>query len=284
MDKNIDIKKLRNRIMWTAIMSLISILLVMSVARKSEIEVNKVIVKIKPIRGNRNLIDEADVKQIMNKYSGFNVSQSQVKALDIRGIESQIKADKRVKKAEVFVDAKGKLNVWIVQRQPVVRVMDSSNKSYYIDEDGKQVPTVNKSSIRVPLATGNIDLYHEGLFEKGKCNKLNEVFTVSKFIFNDSLLTSLIEQIDVNENKEITLIPKIGRHEIIIGDTMLLADKFENLKVMYQEGLKNEGWRKYKLLKLNYKGQVVGVRDEDILHTPSTTNLTQKLSNQKPVQ
>jgi cell division protein FtsQ len=202
---------------------------------------------------------------MVNKFTGFNVNNANIKDLDVRGIERIIKSDKRVKKAEVFVDGKDKLNVWIVQKQPIVRVMDSSNKSYYLDEEGEKIPTVEKSAIRVPLATGNIDLYHEDLFRQNKCNKLNEVYAVSKYIFNDSLLSAMIEQIDVNENKDITLIPKIGRHEIIIGDSTYLQEKFDNLKVMYKDGLSREGWRKYNVLKLNYRGQVVGVRREEVI-------------------
>ena len=263
MTKKIDIPKLRNRIMWTIVMGLISVLFVMSVQRKMDANVDQFVVKIKPIRGNRNLINESEVKKIANKYIGFNVENANIRDLDLRGVEEQIRADKRVKKAEVFVDGKEKLNIWIVQKQPIVRVMDSSNKSYYLDEEGDRIPTVEKSAIRVPLATGNIDLYHEDLFRENKCNKLNEVFAVSKYIFNDSLLSAMIEQIDVNENKDITLIPKIGRHEIILGDSTYMTEKFDNLKIMYKEGLMREGWRKFNVLKLNYRGQVVGEKRND---------------------
>jgi cell division protein FtsQ len=265
MIKKIDIPKLRNRVMWTIVMSLISVLFVMSLQRKLDANVDQFVVIIKPIKGNRNLINESEVKHMVNKFTGFNVNNANIKDLDVRGIERIIKSDKRVKKAEVFVDGKDKLNVWIVQKQPIVRVMDSSNKSYYLDEEGERIPTVEKSAIRVPLATGNIDLYHEDLFRQNKCNKLNEVYAVSKYIFNDSLLSAMIEQIDVNENKDITLIPKIGRHEIIIGDSTYLQEKFDNLKVMYKDGLSREGWRKYSVLKLNYRGQVVGVRREEVI-------------------
>ena len=56
-----------------------------------------------------------------------------------------------------------------MQRQPIVRVMDGSNRSYYIDEDGDQkVPIVEKSAIRVPLATGHFELYQEDKFKSDK--------------------------------------------------------------------------------------------------------------------
>ncbi len=164
---------------------------------------------------------------------------------------------------EVFIDSDNKLNVWIVQKQPIVRVMDGSNRSYYLDEDGDQVPIVEKSAIRVPLATGHFELYQEEKFKSGKPGKLKEVYEVSKAIFADTFLTALVEQIDVKEDGEIVLIPKIGRQEIVLGDASNLEEKFDNLKIMYKEGLPREGWRKFNVLKLNYKGQVVAEKREE---------------------
>jgi cell division protein FtsQ len=255
--KNIDIPVLRQRIIWTAIMSLISILFILSVQRKLNGNVNNLVVKIKPLKGNKDLINEQDIEILFKKFTGFDVTQANIKTIETDELEALLKADKRIKKVEVFLDSKDKLNVWIVQKQPVVRVMDGSNKSYYLDEEGDQVPTVDKSAIRVPLATGHFELFQEGMLKSEKPSKLKEVFTIALEVYKDDFLSALVEQIDVNENGEIILIPKIGRQEITIGDDMDLEDKFDNLKIFYKDGLPREGWRKFTALKLNYKGQVV---------------------------
>jgi cell division protein FtsQ len=257
MTKNIDIPVLRQRIMWTAIMSLISILFIMSVQRKLNGNVNNLVVKIKPLKGNRDLINAQDVKILFKKFTGYDVTQANINSIEIDELEALLKADKRIKKVEVFLDSKDKLNVWIVQKQPVVRVMDGSNKSYYIDEEGEQVPTVDRSAIRVPLATGHFELYQEGFLKSDKPSKLKDIFKIALEVFNDDFLSALVEQIDVNEEGEIILIPKIGRQEITIGDATNLEEKFDNLKIFYKDGLPREGWRKFTQLKLNYRGQVV---------------------------
>ncbi|MBK8700636.1 MAG: hypothetical protein IPN29_14335 [Saprospiraceae bacterium] len=260
MGKRIDIPVLKQRIMWTFIMSAIAILFVLSVQRKMQAEVSHLVVKIKPIRGSRNLISEREVKQLFSRFIGFDVSKAEIKDIESSELEALLKADKRIKKVEVFMDSKDRLNVWIVQKQPIVRVMDGSNRSYYIDEEGDQVPTVDKSAIRVPLATGHFELYQEELFKSAKPSKLKEVYEVAKAVFNDEFLCALVEQIDVSEGGDIVLIPKIGRQELVLGDATNLDEKFSNLKVMYKEGLPREGWRKYSVLKLNYRGQVVAQR------------------------
>ncbi|MBK8111975.1 MAG: hypothetical protein IPK46_17445 [Saprospiraceae bacterium] len=261
MDKKIDMPVLRQRIMWTFIMAAIGVLFILSVQRKLNAEVSKLEVVIKPIRGKRNLINAAEVKQIFNRHAGVDVTQTAIEDIEARELEALLKADKRIKKVEVFIDSDDKLNVWILQKQPVVRVMDGSNRSYYIDEDGDQVPIVEKSAIRVPLATGHFELYQEEKFKSGKPGKLREVYDVAKTIFADEFLSALVEQIDVTETGEIVLIPKIGRQEVVLGDATNLEEKFENLKIMYKEGLPREGWRKFSVLKLNYKGQVVAQKN-----------------------
>ena len=54
MDKRIDIPVLRQRILWTVIMASIGILFVLSVQRKMEVEVQKLEVVIKPIKGKKS--------------------------------------------------------------------------------------------------------------------------------------------------------------------------------------------------------------------------------------
>jgi cell division protein FtsQ len=262
MFKSIEISSVKKRILWTCLMSSIAVLFVLAVQRKLNADVNTLVVKIKPIKGNRNLISENDVASLFTKYIGYDVRRRNVKDVEIGELEALLKADKRIKKVELFMDSDNKLNVWIVQKQPVVRVMDGANKSYYIDEEGDQVPVVNQSAIRVPLATGHFELYQEEIFKSDKPSKLKDLFIITKFIAKDPFLEALIEQVDVSESGDVVLIPKIGRQEIIVGDAVNLEDKFENLKIMYKEGLPREGWRKFSVLKLNFKGQVVAEKNK----------------------
>ena len=66
-----------------------------------------------------------------------------------------------------------------------------------------------------------------------------------------------IEQIYVNENTDIELVPKTGEHEIVLGDVNDLKDKFNKLMIFYLKGLNNLGWDVYKKINLKYKNQVV---------------------------
>ena len=71
-------------------------------------------------------------------------------------------------------------------------------------------------------------------------------------------LTTLIQQIYVNKDKEIELYPAIGNHKIVFGDAQNLNEKFNKLKLFYTEGLnKSDAWTKYSIINLKYKNLVV---------------------------
>lgn len=262
-NKNRDI--IKSRILWTIAMSLISVLFIMSVSRKLNNHVSNLVVKIKPIKGDKDLMYGKEVEKMVTNYLGYDVTNSSVKELDTKDLEDILQADKRVKKVEVFLDSKDRLNVWIVQKQPVVRIMDSKSVSYYLDEDGKRVPTARYAAIRVPVATGEFELFDSTFYNLQKPSKLREVYNVCKYIASDDFLSALIEQVVVDENKDLVLIPKMGKQKILIGDDQLLDEKFGNLKIMYKEGLPREGWKKYSVLNIKYKGVLYGtVRQENL--------------------
>jgi hypothetical protein len=57
---------------------------------------------------------------------------------------------------------------------------------------------------------------------------------------------------------DIIMIPKIGREQLIVGDARNLDEKFEKLKIFYQDVLPRLGWNRYKTLNLKYTAQITG--------------------------
>ena len=73
----------------------------------------------------------------------------------------------------------------------------------------------------------------------------------------DPFLTAQIDQIFINENQEVELIPKIGKQEILFGSFDDMEDKLENLVAFYNNGIAYKGWRRYSKIDLRYDKQVV---------------------------
>lgn len=243
-------------------MLLIASLYVMSINRRMNMRVANLEVVIKPLKGKRNLISPKEIELKFHTLLGYAIEDANVRDLNLAEMEELLASDKRIKDVEVFIDGNERINVWIIQRQPIVRIMDDSKASYYLDEDGKRLELGAGSRIRVPIATGSIELYQPEYLNGEKRGALTEVYEIATYVHEDKMLSALIEQIDVESDRQITLIPKIGRQELTMGDSRDLDDKFENLKIMYKEGLPREGWRKYHQLKLDFKGQVVAVTNK----------------------
>jgi cell division protein FtsQ len=241
---------------WTAGLVLLLVLLLMSVNRKKNAVVDDIVININPIKGNRDLISETEILHLFKNSLGFAVGSASIQELDLRSLEELLTRDERVKESELYLDSKNRLNVFVIQRQPVVRIMEESSHSYYLDTDGMKLSVRPGNAIRVPVATGYIEFFQSDFRDSEKHVALNRVFQMAMSIHEDEFLGALVEQIDVNPKKEIVLIPKIGKQRIVIGDVDFIDQKISNLKLMYREGLPREGWRKYSVLKLNYKGAV----------------------------
>lgn len=253
-----NITQIRNKILWAMTLIGIGVLLVMAIHHKSNSNVKELVVFIKPIKGDKNLISEKEVADGFHKLLGYDIRDAKVTEVNLSELEDFLKQDDRVKKAEVFMDSKNKVTVWLIQRQPIVRIVDDANFSYYIDEDGNKINTRRGVAVRVPLATGYIGIYDKEALFAEKSSTLKEVYQAAKEIMKDPFIEALVEQIDVNREKDLLLIPKIGRQEIKIGSAENITEKFENLKSMYKDGIPMVGWQKYKGINLKYKGQVIG--------------------------
>lgn len=231
-----------------------------AVQKKANAPVQEVVVEIIDLKDKKNLLTDKLVLDKCRQHLGYDLEKSKIKELDLRTLETMLKADRRVLSAEVYVDNNEVIHIGILQRQPIVRVQDEDG-AYYIDRDGGLVPLHKGAAIRVPVATGSIGKYSSEAIASDKPSKIKDLYHMAKYISEDDFLSSLIEQIDVNEAGEFVLIPKVGKQKLVFGRAENLADRFENLKIFYKEGMPKVGWRKYDKLVLNWEGQVLARKD-----------------------
>jgi cell division protein FtsQ len=162
-------------------------------------------------------------------------------------MEEIIEADPFVKNAEIYMNAVGDLTIEIIQKRPILRIINSAGVSYYLDENGGTIPFSANFTARVPVATGKV-----------RSDKiLKDLEVLAKFLGRNELYETLVQQIVVLENGEFELVPEVGNHTILIGKTDNLEYKFKKLFLFYREGLGKVGWYQYKTINLKYKDQVV---------------------------
>jgi len=250
-------KKLIAQLVSTVLFGVVMVLLFFSVKAKSKTTVSDVRISINSLDDKKFLISKADVKNIIDNTLGFDVMGAELKELNLMTLEKTIQEDRRVKSVEIFVLKDNSLIVEMKQRVPMFRISDDDKRNYYMDEEKNRIPHVKNVSVRVPVVTGNIDAY-EAELDDNKENNLNTVYTLIKTIQADKFLKALIEQVHIESNRDIVLVPKMGRKKIILGDLNDLDDKLFNLKTYYRQGTKKVGLDKFAVLDLRYKNQVVG--------------------------
>jgi len=241
-------------VLWLATVLSIMILLFLAIETKSNLPLDAVEVEIVHVPGQKSIITEEIIIKKLNTYLGFDVEQANIEDLNLVELEHLIKSDDRVKNVEVFIDGAERIHIEIVQRKPVLRVM-TQTANYYLDEEGKKIERIQGRAIRVPVATGDLSAYTDEFLTEEYYGTLKEVFDLSLKLRDDKFLSALIEQIHVNDMKEMVLIPKLGDEDLVFGGIDDAEEKLENIRDFYVHGMPKSGWNKFHTLTFKYKGK-----------------------------
>ncbi|MBC7694193.1 MAG: hypothetical protein H7141_01975 [Burkholderiales bacterium] len=265
--KKINLRKIFIIVLWIIGLSGLFASLAITNGKGKNVTVENLLVTVNNTEIN-TFIDEEDVKEFF-KERNDSILHTSLKNIDVNSLEKALNSHPAVENADIAVDVNGDVTIDVRQRTPLVRVMNLDGESYYIDNQSKLMPLSDKYTARVLIATGNINeafatryqfpvsaIAKNELFSK--VSVLDDIYNISVFITKDSVLASLIHQINITNDQELELYPSIGNHKIIFGEAKDFQEKFDKLKLFYTEGLnKTDGWNKYSTINIKYKNQVV---------------------------
>ena len=254
-----DTVKTIKRLMVIALVFLFLGFIIWSVDKRVSSLSGELKIEVVPLENGRSLLTEGDIQKILQRNFVFDLTEERVPLgnLKVGEIESVLDAEPFVLDAEVYVNAQNQLFISATQRTPIIRVIDRDNQTYYMDETGKKMPMSDHSTARVIIASGEIPPYTPDFQKPKKKHFLKKLFDLVNYIRHDEFLNAMVEQIYVNSRQEFTLIPKVGKQKILFGKYELVEDKFDRLKLFYQEAMPREGWQKYKTINLKFRKQVV---------------------------
>lgn len=171
-------------------------------------------------------------------------------------IEKAVEKHEAILNAEVYKIVlkdssryKGVIAVRVKHREPVVRIMTNTG-NYYLDEMGEKIPVSSHYAANVLVVTGQCE---EAFVTK-------DLLPCVLFIEQDKFWKAQIEQIHVERNGNVVLIPLVGDHTIELGTVANYDEKLRNMKAFYQQVLASNNWNKYKSISLKYKNQVIAKR------------------------
>lgn len=202
-------------------------------------------------------IDKKDVAEILTKNGEWEISGKDISSFDLKRMEDQLEKEVWIKEVELFFDNTNMLQISISERVPVARIFTTQGYSYYVDSSCTVLPLSDKMSARLPVFTG----FPSARPGKRDSSFLRDIVNMSSYILKDPFWMAQLAQIDIDRNRQYELIPMIGDHVIEFGQSHNYQDKLNRLKIFYQQVLAKRGINIYSVIKLQYDGQVVGVRN-----------------------
>lgn len=197
-----------------------------------------------------NLISVEDIENRLRLYHLHPVGMPMTEIEPLK-IEQTLERDSFIRHAMCVETPGERVRVVIVQRIPLLRIMNSNGDNYYIDEEGTRMEA-NGYEADLAVATGNIS----DRFAKNSLRKLGQ------YLRNNSFWDQQVQQIYVRPNQEVDLIMRVGDQVVHFGKVEHIEKKFRNLYAFYKTILPQVGWKRYKEISVAYENQVIGKKAE----------------------
>lgn len=208
---------------------------------------------------NELFIDRDDVELLLKKEAGGSLKGKKLAALNLQALETELEKSKWILDAVLYVDKQDVLHVHVDEREPVARIFTAQGSSFYIDRNGERLPLSDKVSARVPVFTGVPDVKKLSYADSVLWNRIT---AAADYIRKDPFWMAQVAQIEITPDRQFEMIPVVGNHVVKMGDGSAIDRQFTRLLIFYKEVLRKTGFDTYKVINVQYKGQVVASRGQ----------------------
>jgi cell division protein FtsQ len=246
---------------WSGIFLLLLLLVGFAESDRRQRQCKEIHIEIDHGIPSHHFITENEVYAVIHSPH-LNPMGKKLSDINMAVLESSIGENPFVENAEVFSTIDGRVIFKITQRNPLMRIINRQNEQYYVDTQGGFMPLCATYTADVPLATNVPNAF----FKMGAISTtsppdsftvLHHLFQIARFIVADQWWNAFVQQLHVNEQDDIELIPRIGDHVIVLGSAERLEEKLENLKYLYTHGFRAIDGSRYSVINLKFRNQIV---------------------------
>lgn len=188
-----------------------------------------------------------EVRKILDsEYSGY--IGLPIDEIDLTKIESILDGKSAIYKSEAYATKDSMLNVTITQRKPIVRFQKGS-KGFYADETGYLFPLQSTYASHVQIVDGAIPLNNE--------EWLGRMIRLVRHIDDSKVWKDKIVQITVEEDGNLTLVPRDGKEKFIFGHPTDIESKFKKMELYYKAIKPSKTDKDYRWVDIRFDGQIV---------------------------
>ncbi|MBD0331492.1 MAG: FtsQ-type POTRA domain-containing protein [Chitinophagaceae bacterium] len=241
---------------WLIVASGITTLLIAANRKEQKHICRKLVINIKSSTEDI-VIDKNNIAVLLHANAKHKLTNQPLSNINLQRLEKVLENNPWIANAELYFDSRDILHVTVTEKQPVARVFTSGGASYYIDSSAVHMPLMENVSLRLPVVTNFPDIK---VLRKTDSALIKDIKSVLQFIRQNSFWNAQIAQIDITADRMFELIPTVGNHIIKIGGAENLDQKLERLYIFYQQVMSKTGFSKYRVLDVQYEGQVVATR------------------------
>lgn len=243
--------------LWLVIGAGTVVLLVAAIQKKDTEKCTGVDITIKGV-SNNFFVDKADILETITAICGGKPAGKPTGLFNLEAIEKVLQNNIWVKTAQLFFDNNERLQVNVLEREPVARVFTTKGSTFYIDSSIAILPLSDKFSARLPVFTNFPS--DKRVLLKADSSLLRGMLAISMAIQKDSFDMAMIDQVDITPQRTFEMVPKFGNTIIVFGDEKNAEEKLNKLRLFYREVIVKTGWNKYSEINVQYSNQVVAKR------------------------
>jgi len=204
-------------------------------------------------------------RQLLNLAYGGNekILGHPLSRISVQEIENRINILRELKVAEAYLTVDGALHLYVDQRNPVMRIIPDEGGDYFLDDEGWLFRKRNLYNPRLHIVEGNINITPAMLDSVSVLDTLirgtilKDAFHFVNYINRHNFWSAQIDQIHIDNNDEVNIIPRVGNHVIHLGSFEDYETKLNKLEALYDDVMPVVGWNQYSSINLEYKDQVV---------------------------
>lgn len=174
-----------------------------------------------------------------------------------------------ISQCDVQLSVSSTVLLQLKQRVPIIHLFTSHGECY-IDHEGRAMPTNPRYMADVLVANGRIaDTLPSPISsldlntletDSTQSSDIYKLWYVARYLYDTPLYGQLFDQLYLRADGDMLLVPRVGNHIVLLGDTSSLDNKLQRLHGLYTAGLSRVGWDTYKQINLKYDRQVVCTR------------------------
>ena len=227
-------------------------------AGRSQEVCHQVEVKILDKDKNR-LVSEEEILSILRNEFG-ELTGRERSSLNLDQMETTLNRRSAIRKSEIYCKANGDVQVEVTQLSPILRI-NGKNGDFFADENGYLFPYAKDVSSFVPVLSGHLDFNlkkdYRGLYSGKDSARISGLLHIARRINENPFWRAQIQQLYVDRNQDLILIPRIGNQTIVFGDFENIDGKFDKMNAFYKAIVPNEGWNKYSTVNVKYRNQII---------------------------